>query len=186
MKHHLFAAALSLLLAYQANSQDITLFGATATNGGTWAYDAATSRLTTGGVASGDSMFGVPINSDLSTALFLSLTADAVAGAAPLASFSVVLEDDAFLTSTATFDWSTFAGGATVVSPLVADPGFDFGNVGGWLLSSSGNGSALDITFTSLSATSTPEPSTWASLTLGAVGFGWLRRNYRGRAPWSL
>ncbi|MDX2079494.1 MAG: PEP-CTERM sorting domain-containing protein [Terrimicrobiaceae bacterium] len=149
----------------------ITDFGPSATNGGSWSYNPATSTLS-GIEGLGDLIFGSPSFADIGSNGQLSLTANVTT--APAAGFTVVLEDASFVTATATFDWADFIGGQTVVANLVPSIGFDSSNIVGWSLFSGGSGGSINATLDTLSAV--PEPTTWALAALGATSVLVLRR----------
>lgn len=173
------AAAFAVLSMGQVVSGQvvITNFGANASNDGIgWTYTSGTSTIS-GTEVFGSYLYGTPINSNISGATQLSITANVTTD--PLSNFTVTLEDSGGKTALATFDWTSFLGGATVAVAFTSvDPLFNY-NITNWSLDSGSSGNAIGVSFTSLSAVTIPEPSTYALLALGAGAIGIMVRRRR-------
>jgi hypothetical protein len=166
-------AAFIVISTSFCQAQLITNFGATASNGGAWTYTPGTSTIS-GNEGPGDLIFGTPAFGDYTGSTQFTLTGTVIS--APSAGFTVLLEDSTGDTATALFDWADFIGGATISSTFTPVGGFDISDVINWNLVSGGSGEAVNATFSSLSATTIPEPSTYALMGLGLAGLLIYRR----------
>lgn len=96
----------------------------------------------------------------------------------PTGSFNITLEDNNSNLIVATFNWDQFSVGTpTIVQASFSGEtisNFNLQNVRYWNLNSGNSGTAVNATFTGLSAV--PEPSTGSMLLLGALGLAALRR----------
>jgi hypothetical protein len=92
---------------------------------------------------------------------------------APVGAFTISLEDANFVVSATPIAWNLFSGTSSTVSvsPTLV-PGFLWNNVVGWTLDAGGTGNVVNATFTDLTMTAVPEPSTYALLVLGALALG--------------
>jgi len=174
--HKIIALLIALTLSFASGSfgQIITNFGVNAgASGFTWTWDSETSTLS-GNANLADILFGGPASMAYTGAIEFSLTA--TANTAPFGSFEFKLRDSSFRVASAIFSWSSFTGvGATVISPIIFQPGFDITNVTGWNLTSGDSGQAVNIVLTNATAV-IPEPTTMALLAGSLTAIMVLRR----------
>lgn len=186
----LLGLTLTLLLAPTAKSVssiDLSTFGSSV-EGLDWTWTPATSVLS-GTEALGAVLFPTAFGgADLTTldlysgpsSLLLNFTG--LVTTAPPGAFLVSLEDGLGNVSATPILWSSFTTSSSTVIASVntaVPAGFQWNNIAGWTIDSGGSGSAVNATFTQLSVTAVPEPSTYALLAGGAVvlsGYAMRRR----------
>ena len=100
----------------------------------------------------------------------------------PPGAFSITLESTGGSLSVTPILWSSYGTTSSTFTTAVSTsttPGFAWNNIIGWTIDSGGSGNSVNATFTSLTVTAVPEPSTYALLTLGALGLGAYRLRRR-------
>jgi hypothetical protein len=101
----------------------------------------------------------------------------------PGGAFTITLEDNLGRTSATPFTWSSFGvSSSTVINPVIVVSPFNWDNVAGWTLDAGGTGNPVNATFTSLSVTAVPEPSTYALLAMSGLALGGYMIRRRCRA----
>lgn len=185
MKSLLAASLLSLLSLHASFGQasiSLSTFG-TSVEPDLLTYNGATSTITGTEVSGGllyPSTFA-PVNLTLldnynSNPANLRLNLTGLRSAPTTGNFSVTLEGGSGKFVTTLFDWASFTTSSSTVTVAVnsggAMPGFEWNNIIGWTWDSGGSGAAINATFTELTATAVPEPSTYALLALSGLAFG--------------
>lgn len=121
----------------------VTGFGAAASAGGGWSYNATTSVLS-GTPGYGAVLSGATALSNFSGASAIQLTASAVS--VPSQPFTYVLEDSQGLQAYAAFNWASFNGGTkTIAAPLLAEPFFDSTSVASWQILQGADGLPVNV-----------------------------------------
>lgn len=101
----------------------------------------------------------------------------------PGGAFTISLEDNLGNISATPFTWSSFGLTSSIVTnPVTVVTPFNWNNVVGLTLDAGGTGNAVNATFTSLSVTAVPEPSTYALLALSGLALGGYAMRRRRRA----
>jgi len=146
------------------SAQTITTFDGDTGTDDAWTFNSSTNRLS-GIEGLGYLLYGSTASTDFTGITSITLTANVVAGFAPVNGFTFLLLDGEEDTATATFDWSEFVGGTSVTAVLMdVSPSFNFGNVIAWNLVSGSSNTNLDVNLISAVGTAVPEPSTFAIL----------------------
>jgi hypothetical protein len=186
-------AAITLLSHVQASaisSIDLSNFGSSV-EALDWNWNPATSNLT-GTDAPGavlypesfgganltllDNYGGDPAN------LRLNLTGSVLT--APPGAFTISLEDSLGGVSATSILWSSFSSSPSTFTAEVSlnvPLGFQWNNIGGWTLDAGGTGATVNATFTELTVTAVPEPSTYALLAIGALALSGYAARRRSR-----
>jgi hypothetical protein len=193
----LFAASLLSLMSLAASSYgqasiSLTTFG-TSVEPDLLTYDGVTSTIT-GTEVSGGILFPssfTPVNLTLldnynNNPANLRLNLTGLRQNPTSGNFGITLEGSVGKYVTTLFDWASFTTSSTTVTaainPSLADPGFAWNNIVGWTWDSGGSGGTINATFTSLTVTAVPEPSTYALLALSGLALGGYAIRGRRRA----
>ncbi|MBU3665139.1 MAG: PEP-CTERM sorting domain-containing protein [Chthoniobacterales bacterium] len=179
--YSLFAVLLAASHVQAVTSINLSLFGSSVTSDG-FTYNPTTSTLT-GLDAPGALLYPDPWTSVNLTTLdnytgpsSLRLNLTGLATAPTSGGFSITLEGGSGKYLATTFNWNSFSSNSSTVTLPVnfaaAPVGFQWTNIVGWTFDSGGSGNAINATFTELTATAVPEPSTYALLGMSALGFG--------------
>jgi hypothetical protein len=100
--------------------------------------------------------------------------------------FSITLEGGSGKYVATTFNWNSFSPSSSTVSVPVnvagADSGFEWNNIVGFTWDSGGSGAAINATFTNLTVSAVPEPSTYALLALGGLALFFVARRRKLKA----
>jgi hypothetical protein len=118
------------------------------------------------------------------TNLRLNLTGFATAPTT--AGFFVTLEGGLGKYVSTSFNWNSFTTTSSTVSVPVnvdgADAGFEWNNIVGFTWDSGGSGAAINATYTNLTVTAVPEPSTYALMALGGLVMFYMIRRRKAQA----
>jgi hypothetical protein len=172
------AFALTIVPCSAVSSISLSTFG-NAVDGLDWNWNPATSNLT-GSDAPGAVLYPATFNPVNLTLLDnyggdpsnLRLNLTGFVTTAPPGAFTISLEDGLGIVRATTFLWSGFSGSTSTVTLAVNTGGagsFQWANVAGWTLDAGGTGASVNATFTELTVTAVPEPSTYALLVLGGL-----------------
>jgi hypothetical protein len=179
-------ALCATLLVLNSSSQavssiNLSSFGSTVT-ADNLTYNPATSTIT-GVESAGGLLYPDPWSPvDLTTldnyagpsTLLLNLTG--LATAPTVGGFTITLEGGVGNYVATTFNWNSLnPSSSTVTVPVntsLIPGGFQWNNIVGWTLDSGGSGNTVNATFTSLTVTAVPEPSTYALLSLAGAALG--------------
>jgi hypothetical protein len=104
---------------------------------------------------------------------------------APPGAFSITLESTLGALSVTPILWSSYGTSSSTFTTAVnttTSPGFAWDNIIGWTIDSGGSGNPVNATFTQLSVTAVPEPSTYALLAMGGLALGGYVMRRRQRA----
>jgi hypothetical protein len=169
---------LSAHSVFAVASINISTFGSTVDVDG-WSWNPSSSNLT-GTDALGAVLFPSPEPSSAfnftlldnyggsPSNLLLNLTGFVTT--APVGAFTISLEDNLGRVSATPFAWNAFGATTSTVtlSPNVP-AAFSWNNVVGWTLDAGGTGGVVNATFTEMTMTAVPEPSTYALVLLGGA-----------------
>jgi hypothetical protein len=186
------ALVLGLSSAHAVSSITLTTFGSSM-EADLLTYNSATSTISGTEVLGGvlypgsfspvnlttlDNYGGNPSN------LLLNLTGFATAPTT--GGFSVTLEGGSGKYVATTFNWNSFTSTSSTVSVPVnvagADSGFEWNNIVGFTWDSGGSGSAINATYTNLTVSAVPEPSTYALMALGGLVLFFMVRRRKAQA----
>ena len=171
------------------SSIDLSTFGNSVV-GDTWAWNASTSTI------SGNDAPGAVLYPDAFSTVNLTLiegyagnpsnlrlNLSGMVSTSPGGAFTITLEDGNGVVSVTPCTWASFtSSSSTVVNSLNIQPSFEWNNVTGWTLDAGGTGNPVNASFTSLSVTAVPEPSTYALLALSVLGLAGYAIRRRQRA----
>lgn len=159
----------------------LTTFGTDAATDDPWTYNSGTSTITgtqgAGYLLYNNNSTTWNLTSVVANVSLLEMSLTGFVTTNPTGAFYITLADSAGKEAKWTFGWSDFGTSTptTVVKALdTAQSGFNLASIVNWNLASGGSGTAVNATFTNLTAV--PEPSTGALMMIGAVGLVALRR----------
>jgi|GEM_PF-1902259 hypothetical protein len=161
-------------------SINLSTFGSSV-EGDAWTWNASTSTIS-GVDAPGALLYPTTFNGANLTLIDgyagnpsnLRLNLSGMVSISPGAAFTITLEDSNGVTSVTPFTWASFTTSlSTVVNSLnIPQQSFEWNNVVSWTLDAGGTGSPVNASFTSLSVTAVPEPSTYALIAFAGLALG--------------
>jgi hypothetical protein len=191
-----FATLAILTNSFGNGISSITLsnFG-TSVEGSEWTYNNATSTVS-GNEDVGALLFNPNFSSSNFTTLSnfsptnLQINLTGFVTIAPPGSFGITFESPGLSGNGATvstpISWSLFSTTSSTVSVLIntESPNFtdmDWTDIAGWSLDSGGSGNSVNATFTQLSVSVIPEPSTYALMALGGLVLFYIARRRKAQ-----
>jgi hypothetical protein len=179
--------------AYAQSSINLSTFGSSM-EGDVWTWTAATSTIS-GNDTGGALLFTAAspsfdpglnfttLNNYGGNPANLRLLLTGFVTTSPGGAFTISLEDNLGNVSATPFTWGSFGvSSSTVTNAVSVVTPFNWNNVVGLTLDAGGTGNAVNATFTSLSVTAVPEPSTYALLAMSGLALGGYAMRRRRRA----